>query len=667
MSPDGDDGSGSGGGGGGGRGGYGTFKKTPLTPLLTLQSLTSQRYSRGPAQLSLDEARDRARRVCDNWLDGVRTPADSSPHTLSTVSSSTSLPLPGGVSPGTPVQDAERRGLPSPTVTLHLTLALLVAYDILVYTVVDNRAAREARQWLGAQFSPDGAPLDAMSTTWRIFNGADAERHMRACYRAWADAPNSAGGLWMHPVGMAPEMTAKLRVQQSRYRGRPDDILKWAKSAPAVFVCELSSANPIGPFAHFNDSNGDSNECDGVEDVWRKALEAEIEFALESPRSQLQGRAECELWRIRLQYGMRHRTGLVTLALSLRRTACATGGVPAADPGYVTLQIITMLVALAVLGASVLSLNRYTDVRARLVELLGRVGEPGPAAVYTSDSESCGRRPPVQPLNLAKLHRLRTSARGISLTLTDTTAPPRHGSTITAPSEAPDWELVRAGPGHLAAGHVASPAWLGATAAAAMAVIASRTLNLCEKMFPTASSVLPQTQMLLQGAAALLPFAVVAHDVNRNRRLGLFVSTLERGTPPAVVQLVGCLPLFLAFSCAATHLFGQHEAGFASFDSSFLLLFGVMNGDAVSDMFDAAERGGAQHAGGYFVGRLYMYTFCCLSMYCVVLTFLAIIEEAYFYAKADLLLDLEEGRRLGGVTGHQVVVFQARGSPETQR
>ena len=62
--------------------------------------------------------------------------------------------------------------------------------------------------------------------------------------------------------------------------------------------------------------------------------------------------------------------------------------------------------------------------------------------------------------------------------------------------------------------------------------------------------------------------------------------TLEIGLPRVAYFMIGVLPIFLAYTFVGMLFFGNYTEYFATFGSSCIVLFAVMNGDIVADSFN---------------------------------------------------------------------------------
>lgn len=194
-----------------------------------------------------------------------------------------------------------------------------------------------------------------------------------------------------------------------------------------------------------------------------------------------------------------------------------------------------------------------------------------------------------------------------------------------------------------------------AAAVGAAAAAASRALH-ATTLLPPAWSAMVGTGAsgVLDGVACFVCCCVAAHDAGATRRLGMLRAVLRRGGPPAARQMVGCAPIIIAYACLATHTLGPWHPAFATLDASIERLFAVAGGDIVSDTFDAVDAAlGGMGSDTWRIGRtprlfgrLFMYSYVIIAICFIINTFFSVVLDAYFEAKSELLLDLEEGRRI---------------------
>jgi hypothetical protein len=110
-------------------------------------------------------------------------------------------------------------------------------------------------------------------------------------------------------------------------------------------------------------------------------------------------------------------------------------------------------------------------------------------------------------------------------------------------------------------------------------------------------------------------------------RYYLLVHTLTHGLPGVGRFILGCLPIFIAFTGAATIFFGRAAQSFGSLSGTVTTLFSLLNGDTMLDTFDAVDDPKHQLSSG--VGRLFLASFIMLFSYAVLNVFIAIIEQAW--------------------------------------
>eukprot|EP01062_Namystynia_karyoxenos_P056217 TRINITY_DN47183_c0_g1_i1.p1 TRINITY_DN47183_c0_g1~~TRINITY_DN47183_c0_g1_i1.p1 ORF type:complete len:774 (+),score=125.45 TRINITY_DN47183_c0_g1_i1:111-2324(+) len=675
----------------------------PATPLRTLQQLHRPRLHRETSEPNLVQAR------LGNWLHGLSTPIEEPLGVTPRPSfvdlrtwdldsrRAPSARAPTAVHPARR-ESFRRSSLAVPATVLHVAIVALMLLEMEWFTHGDNNVSKRNFQWLARAFTPSDDPQPWEGEKYRLHGVKDAVHVMSRSYAHWRDAPHNVGTLWEYHS--TPQITVHLADNAfhpslsvhspSRHRAAG------SKSEPRVIKCNLTEDNPLGPFTDpIEGSSGTelggigdrrARDCRGISGIWWNTLAATAEWTLRTPRVEAQGRSECETYHIKQVYNLEERNGLIILNVAMKRKLCSGGGSRADDPVYMLLTLASMVMAIAGMFLRGVALWRYRALHSKFSALVGGIGigddvrfpavtedppvirfqsatEPG-SSPGSNESPLLLDAPPVVPLS--KLTRAPSVRRQDSGFVKAASV-----ATVASSKAGLDWRLVREGPEHLAGGTVVGWRWLLFGFLTDVAILFSRFLNATGHLLHGHWFSLLSIRAMAAGVAGFMCCIMVAHDVGRLSSPGfkLFVVALESGAGPAFFQLVGNLPIFFAFAFAATHFFGHRSTSFLSFDNALVLLFGLANGDSVHDMFDAAgtEGGVYSHLKTAF-SRVFMYAFCCMSMYCVVMSFLAIMEDAYFHAVHDLCLDLEAGRRIGGVTGKDTLFLATHQlSPEKDK
>lgn len=111
----------------------------------------------------------------------------------------------------------------------------------------------------------------------------------------------------------------------------------------------------------------------------------------------------------------------------------------------------------------------------------------------------------------------------------------------------------------------------------------------------------------------------------------ILILTLRQGTPRVIRFLVGVLPVFLGYAIFGVAFFASYSENFSTLDKAAVTLFALLNGDVIHDVFEELY---PYHP---ILSRIYLYTFISLFIYAVLNIFIAIIEDAFFAAKAFTL------------------------------
>lgn len=119
-------------------------------------------------------------------------------------------------------------------------------------------------------------------------------------------------------------------------------------------------------------------------------------------------------------------------------------------------------------------------------------------------------------------------------------------------------------------------------------------------------------------------------------RYYLLIHSLSHGLPSVGRFTLGCVPIFMAYTGAATVFFGRTSQSFRSIGETTTTLFSLLNGDTMLDTFDSIGPADQWRSG---LGRLFLGTFIMLFSYAVLNVFISIIsqawEEVHFEATMD--------------------------------
>ena len=131
------------------------------------------------------------------------------------------------------------------------------------------------------------------------------------------------------------------------------------------------------------------------------------------------------------------------------------------------------------------------------------------------------------------------------------------------------------------------------------------------------------------GAAAMLLWLGLAQFLEYLPQYYVLVVTMKRAAPRVGRLLAGALPFFVGYMMLGMTLFGDQCAQFGSALDTVATLFSVLNGDVLLDTFQAVS---------YmpYIGTAYVICFTVLFTYVLLMTMIAVIEEAFFSAQGML-------------------------------
>ena len=155
----------------------------------------------------------------------------------------------------------------------------------------------------------------------------------------------------------------------------------------------------------------------------------------------------------------------------------------------------------------------------------------------------------------------------------------------------------------------------------------------------------PSSRLWL-GLACLMLWLALIQYLEFEARYYVMILTLKRAVPRIGQFLLGIAPMFLGYALLGMILFGDQNPLFGSLLRTVGTLFCVVNGDSIKVVLDSL--------GGSGVGVLYVVLYMMLFTYVVLMTCIAIVEEAFFssaeYAH-NLWVGEEEGEGEGGKEG----------------
>eukprot|EP01084_Bolivina_argentea_P026608 49491_1 len=136
------------------------------------------------------------------------------------------------------------------------------------------------------------------------------------------------------------------------------------------------------------------------------------------------------------------------------------------------------------------------------------------------------------------------------------------------------------------------------------------------------------------------------------------ILTLKKSAPRVLAFLVGVMPVFLGFAYFGVAYFSTGSSLFADVDSASVALFALLNGDVIHDVFDNI------YPISPVLSRIYLYTFISLFIYAVLNIFIAIVEDAFFAAKQETEIEIDEDRQQQNFDVHDLdVVGLVAGPP----
>jgi hypothetical protein len=134
------------------------------------------------------------------------------------------------------------------------------------------------------------------------------------------------------------------------------------------------------------------------------------------------------------------------------------------------------------------------------------------------------------------------------------------------------------------------------------------------------------------GMACLLLYFGVVQYLEFFPRYYIMISVLKRTAPRVSRFLLGVLPLFIGYALLGMVAFGDEVDRFGDVPQTLRTLFAVVNGDIIYDTFNAVDVVG-------WGGSVYIFIYITLFTYVVLMTIIAIVEEAFFESSGLSVLD----------------------------
>jgi hypothetical protein len=151
----------------------------------------------------------------------------------------------------------------------------------------------------------------------------------------------------------------------------------------------------------------------------------------------------------------------------------------------------------------------------------------------------------------------------------------------------------------------------------------------------------PGEGKVLLGLAAALEWFALCQYLKYNGNYYLMVRTFLLAYPYIAKNILGALPVYMAFTVFGCLAFGSMTERFDGISWSSITFFAVANGDVVRETFQSSmyyEEGWALR----LMAQLFMYLFSAVFIYCILKTTTAINEQSYL-----LVRPLPEGATKG--------------------
>ncbi|KAL0236108.1 hypothetical protein GEMRC1_002690 [Eukaryota sp. GEM-RC1] len=133
--------------------------------------------------------------------------------------------------------------------------------------------------------------------------------------------------------------------------------------------------------------------------------------------------------------------------------------------------------------------------------------------------------------------------------------------------------------------------------------------------------------LFLMGMSCFTAWLCLLYYFKYIKDCGVFIMTLNRGLRLGFAYVTGGMPIFLGYALFGTAMFATVSEKFDTFGQSCVTLFALINGDEILEVFDDI------YAGAPLISRIYIYSYICFFIYCMLNIFIQIMEGAFIAAK----------------------------------
>ncbi|KAL0205011.1 hypothetical protein P9112_000318 [Eukaryota sp. TZLM1-RC] len=137
--------------------------------------------------------------------------------------------------------------------------------------------------------------------------------------------------------------------------------------------------------------------------------------------------------------------------------------------------------------------------------------------------------------------------------------------------------------------------------------------------------------LFVNGFACFLSWLCLLYYLKFIKDCGVLVLTLNRGMKIGISYVVGGMPIYFGYALFGTALFATVSEKFNTIGQSCVTLFALINGDEILEVFDDI------YISAPVISRIYIYSYICFFIYCMLNIFIQIMEGAFIAAKRILL------------------------------
>eukprot|EP01064_Diplonema_japonicum_P011544 TRINITY_DN18955_c0_g1_i1.p1 TRINITY_DN18955_c0_g1~~TRINITY_DN18955_c0_g1_i1.p1 ORF type:complete len:634 (+),score=89.77 TRINITY_DN18955_c0_g1_i1:59-1903(+) len=559
---------------------------------------------------------------------------------------------------------------------LNILMVILLTLEVAIFVPVDNHYHNDSVLALSDLFTPNGQIGATPTMDYHFYDSTEIVLFLNRTFSTWNTINESATGLYLYELdGNGARILPYMELEMKK-NGTFTDII--GEDHPDVSTrtvhCTLTPENPIGPFAPLlngnpivtlgEDKKGVLNKnrrvtkrdttstqksmitdvdagqqdpfCEGDPLIFEKINSIIVHLVIDNIRlAGTTNHPTIRRWTMQQAYSMTSRSGVVEFEMTYE-TGIVGRHIDVADAMsqmYTILPFFCLIIAL-------------WDLVLRVKQARSELSRKQKARkIKETIAKSREEASPRTEISIADNDLMKPLVDGDGIPSDVESSSDSHSSEM---SRARDFDVEQE-----VAENISNYSeewwdmednrvqWLVTAVLTDTLIIVSRILILYINL--STSSIENSTlvaRSAISGLAILFAWVVIISHLEHQPRFYLLMKTLRRGTPRALKFVSGCFPILMGYAILGTVMFGGYSDRFATLDGSFVVLFSVMNGDIIDETFESIFLESSLFL--KIFSRVYLYTFIALFIYAILNILLAIMEDAYFQVKRQLIVGLRE-------------------------